>query len=137
MGGSAGRLVIVTGLPPAFDKLTTRQVHGHKFSFKAGELLLEVHPLRRVNDLPAEVPAGHEVFERDGAYNKAFLLSLSQVVLPQSTDDLTAAGKTRANCLDITLVPPPYVGAPQMFLVPTATLHTLRDVEQEQIALGE
>ena len=137
VGGSAGRLIIVTGLPPAFDKLTTRQVQGHKFSFKAGELVLEGHPLRRVNDLPAEVPAGHEVYERDGAYKKAFLLSLSQVVLPQSTDILAAAGKTRANCLGITLLPPPYVGASQMFLVPTAILHTLRDVEQEQVALGE
>ena len=90
-------------------------MHGHKFSFKAGELVFEVHPLRRVNDLPAEVPAGHEVFERDGAYNKAFLLSLFQVVLPESIDILAAAGRTCANCLDITLLPPPYVGAPLMF----------------------
>lgn len=75
--------------------------------------------------------------ERDGAYKKAFLLKLAQVVLQLAIEDLTATQRTRANCLGITLLPPPYVGSPQVFLIHSATLTTLRNAEQQQQALGE
>jgi hypothetical protein len=68
-------------------------------------------------------------FVRNAAYKKHFMLKLAEVVLPGSPSDLREAGYTRANCLGITALPPPYVGAPQDFLVHATTLDALRESE--------
>lgn len=85
------------------------------------------------SDLPPDCVA----FVRDGTYKKPFLLKLSQVVLPLALDEFKEAGMTRADCLGMTLLPPPHVGSPQVFLIHTLTLATLRDAEQEQLVLGD
>ena len=142
VGAYGGRLVIVTGLPQKLDKATKRQVNGATFSYKNNEVVLEVQPLRQVDkDDPllegVELGPTNVAFVRNGAYKKAFLLKLTQVVLPQFIEDLAVSGFTRSNCLGIKLLPTLYVGAPQVFLVHSTTLATLQDAEQVQIALGD
>jgi hypothetical protein len=85
----------------------------------------------------AELPPEFVPFVRNAAYKKPFMLKLAEVVLPGSPNELWEAGYTRTNCLGITVLPPPYVGAPQVFLVHATTLDALRESEQLQRALGE
>ena len=130
VGAYGGRLVIVTGLPQKLDKAIKRQVNGATFSYKNNEVVLEVQPLRQVDNNDqllegVELGPTNVAFVRNGAYKKAFLLKLTQVVLPQSIEDLAVSGFTRSNCLGIKLLPTPYVGAPQVFLVHSTTLATL------------
>lgn len=104
--------------------------------------MLDVQPLRRVAVDSDEVggaviPRDQVPFVRDSMHKKPFLLKLAQVVLPQSVEDLKAANLDRSNYLGITLLPPHHVGSPQVFLVPYAMLDTLREAEQEQMALGD
>lgn len=129
-------LVIVVGLPYTLDKAMTRQFKKATFSFKNNEEVLNVQPMRRADGAEtggAVIPPDQVPFVRDGTHTKPFLMKLAQVVLPQSVDDLNEAQLD----LGITLLPPPHVGSPQVFLVPSTMLDKLRDAEQQQIALGD
>jgi hypothetical protein len=135
-------LVMVMKTPYSLPLGAQRSVNGVAFKYKYHEVVVDVQPLRRVelngDELVGAVVSSNCVpFVRNGAYKKPFMLKLAEIVLPASPDELRAASLTRANCLGITLLPPPHVGSPQVFLVPSAMLDELREAEQLQRALGE